>query len=107
MSLVERALKKIQESRAQVPPAPVTPVQAGTPSNTVPMQASRPAPAQPAPATSAVAPSAAARVAAIPALEPSPSRPARTVRVDRDALRHAELLPPLSQERQLSGEYRQ
>jgi len=109
MSLVERALKKIQESRAQVAQAPVTPVQTGTPSHTVPMQASRPAPAQPqpAPVTPGVVPAAAARVAAVPTLEPLPSRPARTVRVDRDALRHAELLPPLSQERQLSGEYRQ
>jgi exopolysaccharide/PEP-CTERM locus tyrosine autokinase len=41
----------------------------------------------------------------VPASEPI--RPARTVRVDRDALRQAELLPPLSQERQLAGEYRQ
>lgn len=32
--------------------------------------------------------------------------PARVVRVDRDALRQVELLPPPSQERQLAGEYR-
>jgi exopolysaccharide/PEP-CTERM locus tyrosine autokinase len=44
-------------------------------------------------------------VSAVPVLEPL--RPTRTIHIDRDALRHAELLPPLSQERQLSGEYRQ
>jgi len=92
MSLVERALKKIQESRAQVPPA-----HASQPSfNTVPMQAARPAaPAQPAVAV----------VSAVPT--PEPVRPTRVVHIDRDALRHAELLPPTSQERQLAGEYRQ
>jgi exopolysaccharide/PEP-CTERM locus tyrosine autokinase len=36
-----------------------------------------------------------------------PLRPNRTVHIDRDALRHGELLPPVSQERQLAGEYRQ
>jgi exopolysaccharide/PEP-CTERM locus tyrosine autokinase len=44
-------------------------------------------------------------VSAVPALEPV--RPTRVVHVDRDALRHAELLPPASQERQLGSEYRQ
>ncbi|WP_153067392.1 AAA family ATPase [Steroidobacter cummioxidans] len=93
MSLVERALKKIQESRGQVPPAHA---HAQPSFNTVPMQAARPAPA-PQPAVSVVS--------AVPTLEPV--RPTRVVHVDRDALRHAELLPPTSQERQLSSEYRQ
>lgn len=104
MSLVERALKKIQESRAQAPAAPVTPVLASTPSPTIPLQVPRPASAAPqptAPAAHAVTP----RVAAVPPAEPV--RPARTVLIDKDALRQAELLPPLSQERQLAGEYRQ
>src|SRR5688500_8580987 len=104
MSLVERALKKIQESRAQAPHAlnsPQTssaPALAGGPAHTVPMQPARAA-AQPSPAAQAP------RVSAVPVLEPV--RPSRVVHIDRDALRHAELLPPLSQERQLAGEYRQ
>lgn len=94
MSLVERALKKIQESRSQVPPAHAS--QASL--NTVPMQAARPAPQ---PSVTHAAPV----VSAVPTLEPV--RPTRVVHIDRDALRHAELLPPASQERQLAGEYRQ
>lgn len=100
MSLVERALKKIQESRSQVQPANA-PQGTGSPSlNTIPLQATRPAatPAQP------VSPQV-ARVSAVPTLEAM--RPSRVVHIDRDALRQAELLPPPSQERQLSGEYRQ
>jgi protein-tyrosine kinase len=94
MSLVERALKKIQESRAQGQPA-----HAPQPSlNTVPMQVARP--------TSAPVAHVAPVVSAVPTLEPV-ARPTRVVRIDRDALRQAELLPPASQERQLSGEYRQ
>jgi len=100
MSLVERALKKIQESRAHGPQTSAAPVQAGSSSHTIPLQQTRATPATP--------PSAAhqaTRVSAVPTLEPL--RPARTVHIDRDGLRHAELLPPLSQERQLAGEYRQ
>ncbi len=96
MSLVERALKKIQESRSQVPPAHAP--QASL--NTVPMQATRPVPSPPPSMTHATP-----IVTAVPTLEPV--RPSRIVHIDRDALRHAELLPPLSQERQLAGEYRQ
>jgi protein-tyrosine kinase len=96
MSLVERALKKIQESRAHGPhPAPV---QAGNPAHTIPLQPAR-ATAQPSPAPQAP------RVSAVPVLEPV--RPVRTLHIDRDGLRQAELLPPVSQERQLAGEYRQ
>lgn len=99
MSLVERALKKIQESRAHGPQASAAPAQAGSPAHTIPMQPARPATAQPAPTAQVP------RVSAVPVLEPT--RPTRTVHIDRDGLRHAELLPPLSQERQLAGEYRQ
>lgn len=103
MSLVERALKKIQESRAHGPqalnqPSQAAPVQAGGPAHTIPMQPAWAPAAQP---SAAPAP----RVSAVPVLEPV--RPARTLHIDKDALRHAELLPPLSQERQLAGEYRQ
>ncbi|MFC4313325.1 AAA family ATPase [Steroidobacter flavus] len=97
MSLVERALKKIQESRSQVPPAHAS-SQASM--NTVPMQAARPAPASQPTVTHA-----APIVTAVPT--PEPARPTRVIHIDRDALRQAELLPPLSQERQLAGEYRQ
>ena len=101
MSLVERALKKIQESRAHGPQAAAASVPAGNPAHTIPLQAARPA-AQPSPA--AMSATVAPIISAVPPLEVP--RPTRTVRVDRDALRHAELLPPVSQERQLSGEYR-
>jgi protein-tyrosine kinase len=106
MSLVERALKKIQESRAHGPQTlhqpSAAPVQPGAPAHTIPLQQARSAVAQhtplaPAPATP--------RVSAVPPLEPV--RPNRTVRIDRDGLRQQELLPPVSQERQLAGEYRQ
>lgn len=95
MSLVERALKKLQESRGtapaarayddnpptepiDLPPAPGSQVQTG------------------ATASPGIAPPPAA-----------PVQPARVVHIDFDALRHSELLPPHSQERQLAGEYRQ
>ncbi|MBL8266089.1 AAA family ATPase [Steroidobacter sp.] len=102
MSLVERALKKIQESR-QGTPAHAAPVQpaAGSASNTIPLQSARAAVAQPQGPVSNAAP----RVSAVPS--PEPVRPSRVIHIDRDALRHAELLPPASQERQLAGEYRQ
>jgi protein-tyrosine kinase len=96
MSLVERALKKIQESRAHGPQS-AAPAQAGGPAHTVPLQ--------PARAAASPVPQVPPRVSAVPVLEPL--RPNRTVHIDRDALRHAELLPPASQERQLAGEYRQ
>jgi protein-tyrosine kinase len=81
MSLVERALKKLQESRATPPgvtPPGVTQVSA---------QPAR-APAPPA--------------------APAPARiPARVISVDRAALRAAELLPAETEERRLAQEYRQ
>src|SRR5262245_40281653 len=77
MSLVERALKKLQESRATASPADAAPTRAA------------------------------------PAPEPTPPasghtrRPGKLVHVDRDALRAAELLPALDEERLLAHEYRQ
>jgi protein-tyrosine kinase len=77
MSLVERALKKLQESRAaesQARPAAV--------------------PVVPAPA------------AAQPKAVPVPDDPSKILRIDRASLRAAELLPPVEAERRLAQEYR-
>jgi len=82
MSLVERALKKLQESRAAAdaasPPAAPMPV------------------AAPAPAREPASPAAAGI-----------RKSTRVARVDRDALRAAELLPTPAEERMLAHEYRQ
>ncbi|HEY0687095.1 MAG TPA: AAA family ATPase [Steroidobacter sp.] len=97
MSLVERALKKIQESRAQTPGSA-----SQASSNTITLDITpRPAAVPPPVVTQAVN---VTRVAPRPA---EPPRPSQVVRIDREELRRAELLPPLSQERQLAGEYRQ
>jgi exopolysaccharide/PEP-CTERM locus tyrosine autokinase len=84
VSLVERALQKIQASdrakRAAAPAAP--PVVVG---EVVARSELRPAPApKPAP----------------------PINPNRVVKVDRDALRASGLLPPVEQERMLADQYR-
>jgi exopolysaccharide/PEP-CTERM locus tyrosine autokinase len=76
MSLVERALKKLQESRAG---------------------ASSPE-AAPAPLPSAREPAAP---------ETEIRRPTKIVRLDREALRAAELLPAPNEERRFANEYRQ
>lgn len=95
MSLVERALKKIQESRAQAP----GPVGHAT-AHTITLDVTpRPAAVPPPVVSQAV------NVARVPP-RPEPMRPSQIVHVDREELRHAELLPPVSQERQLAGEYR-
>jgi protein-tyrosine kinase len=78
MSLVERALKKLQASRDAATPPAVQP-------------------------SSALAP----RDAAPPALPEVDRRPAKIIHIDREALRAAELLPPLAEERRLAHEYRQ
>lgn len=105
MSLVERALKKIQESRGTAP-APRT---YGDNPPTEPIEPlEQPAGAQPqarAGTPEPAAPPTPPRHAA-PAVR-APAQPARVVHLDFDALRHQELLPPHSQERQLAGEYRQ
>jgi protein-tyrosine kinase len=83
MSLVERALKKIQESRA----------------------------AQAAEAGAANPAATAARVDQVampqPAVKREPRDPSRIVHIDRAALQSAALLPPTSQERLLADQYRQ
>ncbi|MFO7305179.1 MAG: XrtA-associated tyrosine autokinase [Gammaproteobacteria bacterium] len=86
MSLVERALKKIQESRAGVSPKLDADI----------AFASRPA----APVGSAAMPES---VEAAPA---APTTPARVVHIDREALRAARVLPPPQEERALAHEYR-
>jgi protein-tyrosine kinase len=88
MSLVERALKKIQESRAAVPPRVEVPV------------------AAPVHAPSAHAPKA-ERSVAIARTAPELRNPPRTVHIDRAALRTETILPPEHQERQLADQYRQ
>lgn len=97
MSLVERALKKIQESRAQMPGPAMA--HAASP-HTIPLDVA-------APRTAAVPPPVVTQAVNVARAVPPPVRPSQVVHVDRDALRQAELLPPLSQERQLAGEYRQ
>ena len=80
MSLVEQALKKLQAARTAEQPQAVRP---GAP------------PAVSAPAPAAVRPPRA------------PVDPARIVPVNRDALRSAGVLPPPTEERRISQEYRQ
>ena len=84
MSLVERALKKLQESRGTAPP--VTP-----PTLATPLSSSQ----------RAVAPPVAA-----PRAEPLP-RSSRVAKIDLAALRALELLPAENEERRLMQEYRQ
>lgn len=82
MSLVERALKKIQESRGNAPPPNDPPVIASAPRSRV------------------VRPEA-----QTPAREIE--TPARVVHIDREALRTKQILPPPASERRLADEYRQ
>lgn len=81
MSLVERALKKLQESRGNTPPATAVPV----------------------PARQSVAPPA---VSAPLRVDPLP-RSSRVATIDYAALRAVELLPAETEERRLQQEYRQ
>lgn len=80
MSLVERALKKIQESRAAQGPEPAQP-RVGAP------RVDPPAPA--------------------PVVRREPRDPSRILHIDRLALQAAAILPPPSQERLLADQYRQ
>lgn len=106
MSLVERALKKLQESRAQAPAEAYSQIPDAAP-HTIPVHDSTPG-AEPPQAlhqpSAAYGSAAVARVSPVPKVAPAVR--SRIVTVDRDALRRAELLPPPSQERQLAGEYR-
>lgn len=95
MSLVERALKKIQEQRAAAPkpvarPAAHAAAVAGPLEETVDIV---PRLTQPIPVKEAVQPA-------------PPPRPTRTVHINHAALRAAEILPPPDKERQLANEYR-
>lgn len=94
MSLVERALKKLQESRAAPPepaaaPAPQPASTLRTPS-TIPLT-----PAQPATQEHRPAPEA-------PMLRELPNR---IVNIDKPALRALELMPPAAFERQIASQY--
>jgi protein-tyrosine kinase len=85
MSLVERALQKLQASRAAAqPPTPIVPVALPV------LQQAISRPLQP-----------------VAAIEPVRVEPRRVVKIDRDALRARDLLPPLELERQIAGQYQQ
>lgn len=88
MSLVERALKKLQESRPNVPPS-------GT---STPLPKSAAARVVDTPA--AVAPVLGAESVHV-------QRPRRTVEIDRNALRNMDLLAPVSLERRIAAQYQQ
>lgn len=91
MSLVERALKKLQESRgaAAAGAVPQRPRSAGT--------------IRPEGAGNATSAGSSSAKPEERTFEP----PARTVVIDRDALRAMELLPPIAVEKQIAGQYQQ
>jgi exopolysaccharide/PEP-CTERM locus tyrosine autokinase len=91
MSLVERALKKLQESKQSIPPAivPTVPVVSKMPD--LQLQATR----EPAPVHDIVRESS------------KVEGPSKIVKVDRAALRGMNLLPPESMERQIASQYQQ
>ena len=91
MSLVERALKKLQESRAGTPEAPVA-HQPQAPRATAPLS---PAAATPPPERRPAYVEPSAKSAA----------PRRTILIDKNALRVMELMPPAAFERQISSQY--
>ena len=78
MSLVEQALKKIQQGQARAPESRVVIERKATTSDSAPL----------------------------PGCVERPIAPQRTVRVNMEALRVAGFLAPVSQERQLANEYR-
>jgi protein-tyrosine kinase len=84
MSIVERAIKKLQESRPAAPPTD------GERAAVVPLEADGPPAAAEAPVAAAVRPA-----------------PARQVPFDLDRLRLHHLMPPAEQERELASQYRQ
>ena len=96
MSLVERALKKLQESRNGAPPtAPLQP-----PSPLPPRAAiSTPTPViPPVPVQESRSPAPVERV-------PPPQPTGRVVVIDRERLRALELMPPAAFERQIASQY--
>lgn len=98
MSLVERALRKLQESRAQ----------------DAAQDHSRPVSAVPLPVAREVqaAPAAAPNPVAAPNIEPNAEKrvwnpSGRVIAIDRDALRTMELLPPMNVEHLIASQYQQ
>lgn len=121
MSLVERALKKLQEAKqspappagqaATMPPGSIVSRGASLP----PVQArnTEPVPVVPAPSPAAV-PTAgivSEPVSRAPVPPPLPRQPVarsgRTVRIDKESLRTMQLLPPVALERQIASQYQQ
>lgn len=91
MSLVERALKKLQE--------------AGNLPDRTARAVAQPEALAHEKAAHAVAASAAAE--AVPHAPPHPAKPTRIVKIDREALRAMHLLPPPSMERRIASQYQQ
>lgn len=91
MSLVERALKKLQESRATAVNSPPS-----APATAYPAAASAPAAHVARPEGSVASPDQA------PAKSTTPKR---MVMVDKDALREMQLMPPATFERQIASQY--
>lgn len=92
MSLVERALKKIHESRANAPAKPDSTVHLSSGAANSHARIDR----------------TSIEIAPIPAHDLAEAiSPTRTLHIDRDALRAAQILPSAQQERQLADEYRQ
>lgn len=95
MSLVERALKKLQESRGTVP---------GAVAGSQAPAALRPTPAVPLSAAPVVPEYRSAAQQPVPQ-QGKESAPKRVVAVDRNALRTMELMPPVAFERQIASQY--
>jgi receptor protein-tyrosine kinase len=94
MSLVERALKKLQESRQSVPPAVgVVSNEVSPPTIDLELQ-------------QALAREAGAGVVQHPATRVE-DKPAKIVQIDRNKLRGMDLLPPTAMERQIASQYQQ
>jgi exopolysaccharide/PEP-CTERM locus tyrosine autokinase len=100
MSFVERALKKLQESRAASPGLGLQQPRGAVNAD---MQAGHAFAYDRSPAPGRVPPVLNTPVAAVPARVV----PTKRLEVDRAALRAAGLLPPEHQERQIAGDYRQ
>jgi protein-tyrosine kinase len=90
MSLVERALKKLQESKQSLPPAVgAVPAEVSAPTIDLELQ----------------------KAAARGVVQISPVRteekPSKIVQIDRNKLRGMDLLPPVAMERQIASQYQQ
>jgi len=95
MSLVERALKKLQESKQSVPPS-VGPVPAEISPKTIDLELLKGSARE-------IASQGVVQLAAPRAEE----KPSKVVHIDRNKLREMDLLPPVAMERQIASQYQQ